>query len=132
MKKKEKQLLTGRRDAIKMFGLGSAAIFSGSLGNISSAQAQVQENIQKPPQGLAPIMIKSVKAIGTKPGGSNLVVVKVETTEPVMCHQSDIRLRLIWTWHAGISDYRKVAEFSQMHCGRYSLDVVPKKMVIFM
>jgi mannonate dehydratase len=55
---------------------------TGGFGNISSEQAQIQENIQKPPVGLPPIKIKSVKAIGTKPSGSNLVVVKVETTEP--------------------------------------------------
>ncbi len=33
-------------------------------------------------KGLPPVKIKSVKAIATAPQGSNLIVVKVETTEP--------------------------------------------------
>jgi mannonate dehydratase len=33
-------------------------------------------------KAMAPIKIKSVKAIATAPSGSNLIVVKVETTEP--------------------------------------------------
>jgi L-alanine-DL-glutamate epimerase and related enzymes of enolase superfamily len=82
MKEKEHQLVTGRRDALKMFGLVSAGLVTGGFRNYSSGHQQIQENIQKPLQGLPPVKIKSVKAIGTRPGGSNLVVVKVETTEP--------------------------------------------------
>ena len=86
MKSKDDKLKTGRRDALKTLGLGSAALLTGGLGNISSAQAASQGTLQKPPAGLPPIKIKSVKAIGVKSGpegrGSNLVVVKVETTEP--------------------------------------------------
>jgi mannonate dehydratase len=82
MKKTEDQFVTGRRNALKILGLSSAALFTGGLRNISSVQAQMLDNMQKPPVGLAPVKIKSVKAIGTKPGGSNLIVVKVETTEP--------------------------------------------------
>lgn len=77
---------TSRRDVIKTLGLSSATIVAGGFGNISEAQAVQQEKLSKPPVGLAPIKIKSVKAIGVKSApegrGSNLVVVKVETTEP--------------------------------------------------
>jgi mannonate dehydratase len=82
MKPEEKHLDTGRRNVLKMLGLSSAALLSGGFGNLSSAQAKVQDNMQKPPVGLPPVKIKSIKAIGTKPGGSNLIIVKVETTEP--------------------------------------------------
>jgi len=71
---------SSRRNALKILGLGSAAFMTSGLRNNSFAQAP--ENIMKPPVGLPPLKIKSVKAIGTKPGGSNLIVVKVETTEP--------------------------------------------------
>lgn len=81
---KKDKLFTSRRDAIKTLGLGSAAMFSSGL--ITPEQAQQQEKLNKTPVGLAPIKIKSVKAIGVKsaPEGNarNLVVVKVETTEP--------------------------------------------------
>lgn len=71
---------TSRRDAIKTIGLGSAAGFFSLLGS-SSARA---ENYVTPDyaKGLPPVKIKSVKAIATAPQGSNLIVVKVETTEP--------------------------------------------------
>ncbi|MCJ7449345.1 MAG: bifunctional D-altronate/D-mannonate dehydratase [Bacteroidales bacterium] len=82
MKTTGHQLVTGRRNALKILGLSSAAFLTGGFRNISSAPVQGQESLNKPPTGLPPIKIKSVKAIGTKPGGSNLVVVKVETTEP--------------------------------------------------
>ena len=81
MKKKE-QLTTGRRDLLKTLGLGSAALIAGGIGNKLPAMEPVTDNLQNPPPGLPPIKIKSVKAIATKPGGSNLVIVKVETTEP--------------------------------------------------
>lgn len=82
MKSKEKQLIMSRRNVLKTLGAGSAAVLSGKLPDISEAHAQQQNTASKPPVGLPPVKIKSVKAIGTKPGGSNLVVVKVETTEP--------------------------------------------------
>jgi mannonate dehydratase len=83
MKKKDKQITTGRRDALKMLGLGSAAVVTGGFRNITSEEEAVkQDTMQKPPAGLPSVKIKSVKAIGTRAGGSNLVVVKVETTEP--------------------------------------------------
>ncbi len=77
---------TSRRNVLKTLGLGSAAMMAGGLGDLSEAQAVQQEKLSKPPVGFAPIKIKSVKAIGVKSApegrGSNLVVVKVETTEP--------------------------------------------------
>jgi mannonate dehydratase len=86
MESKNGKLNVGRRQALKTFGLSSAAFLAGGLGNYSSAQANSQGTLQKPPAGLPPIKIKSVKAIGVKSNpegrGSNLVVVKVETTEP--------------------------------------------------
>lgn len=36
-------------------------------------------------KGLTPVKIKSVKAIATAPEGSNLIVLKVETTELGLC-----------------------------------------------
>jgi mannonate dehydratase len=86
MKNENKSLVTGRRDALKTIGLGSAAMLSGNLGNLTSDQATQKEKLNKTPVGLSPIKIKSVKAIGVNSSpqgnGRNLVVVKVETTEP--------------------------------------------------
>jgi len=86
MKEKEDKLVTDRRDALKILGLGSIGILAGGLGNISTAQTNSLESSKNPLAGLPPIKIKSVKAIGVKSRpegrGSNLIVVKVETTEP--------------------------------------------------
>src|SRR5215203_502764 len=74
-----------RRSMIKIFGAGSAAGLLGIFGALPEAaarnaspgkQASVSTN------GLKTVKIKSVKAIATAPQGPNLVVVKVETTEP--------------------------------------------------
>ena len=63
-----------------MLGLGSA---SGLLGLFGSTQARA-ETYEQPSyaKGMAAVKIKSVKAIATAPQGYNLIVVKVETTEP--------------------------------------------------
>ena len=86
MKSKEENINKGRRDALKTLGIGSAALLTGGLGNISAAPGDSQGTLMKPPAGLPPLKIKSVKAIGVKSNpegrGSNLVVVKVETSEP--------------------------------------------------
>ena len=80
---KEQQAASGRRDVLKMLGLGSAAFLAGNLGDISNAHAKEIDMIKKAPAGLAPIKITGVKAITTRGGGgSNLIVVKVETSEP--------------------------------------------------
>ena len=70
----------GRREALKTLGIGSAA---GLLGLFGSQEARAEQYVTPSyAKGLAPVKIKSVKAIATAPQGSNLIVVKVETTEP--------------------------------------------------
>ena len=71
-----------RRDTLKMLGFGSSAGVLGLFGGISTAEAREQQGTPAYAKGLAPVKIKSVKAIATAPQGSNLIVVKVETTEP--------------------------------------------------
>jgi mannonate dehydratase len=80
MQKSKSAFSNERREAIKMLGIGSA---TGLLGLFGSSQARA-ETYETPSyaKGLAPVKIKSVKAIATAPQGSNLIVVKVETTEP--------------------------------------------------
>jgi mannonate dehydratase len=70
----------GRRDFMKSMAFGSAVILPGFPGYTeNSAHYETPAYAQ----AQAPVKIKSVKAIGTKAGrGSNLVIVKVETTEP--------------------------------------------------
>lgn len=71
-----------RRETLKMLGLGSSAGLLGLFGGPSSAQARERQTTPRYAVGTAPVKIKSVKAITTAPQGSNLIVVKVETTEP--------------------------------------------------
>lgn len=68
---------TSRRDAIKGLGLGLAGAF---LPAVPTSHAQASEPAYK--RGMPPIRIRSVKAIPTCPHGIELIVVKVETTEP--------------------------------------------------
>src|SRR5580700_7481345 len=70
-----------RRFVLKALGLGTASGFLGIFGGIPSLKAAQNE---KPfnTGSLPAIKIRSVKAIGTAPQGANLVVVKVETSEP--------------------------------------------------
>lgn len=70
-----------RRSILKALGLGTASGFLGIMGGIPSLKAAGIEN-KFHNAGLPPLKIKSVKAIGTAPQGANLVIVKVETTEP--------------------------------------------------
>ena len=80
MKKSEVQTGITRRDAMKMLTTGSAAGLLGLFGSpLARAESRVTPSYAV---GMAPIKIKSVKAISTAPEGSNLVIVKVETTEP--------------------------------------------------
>lgn len=74
----EKKTACNRRDSMKLLGLGSAGLL-GLFGGMPRAAAQDTPAYAR---GMAPITIKSVKAIGTRPSGSNLIVVKVETSEP--------------------------------------------------
>ena len=70
-----------------MLGAGGAGLLGlfGSLGAYAgSAGGHRGEGVETPgyARGMPPLKIKSVKAIATAPQGSNLVLVKVETTEP--------------------------------------------------
>lgn len=80
MENPERKSVIARREAMKIMAAGSAA---GLLGLFSSFEARA-EKYEKPAyaKGMAPVTIKSVKAILTAPAGSNLIVVKVETSEP--------------------------------------------------
>jgi mannonate dehydratase len=80
MKKSETQSGITRRDAMKMITRGSAV---GLLGLFESPMVRAEKH-ETPAyaKGLAPVKIRSVKAIATAPAGSNLIVLKVETTEP--------------------------------------------------
>ena len=83
MKTQGTKSATSRRDAMKMIATGSAA---GILGLFRSPlfQAASQENKEAPAyaKGMPAVKISKVRAIATAPAGSNLVIVKVETTEP--------------------------------------------------
>ena len=70
-----------RRKLLKGLGLGSMA---GMLGVFPGQQAKAAQDKETPSylRGLPPLTITNVKAIGTAPAGSNLIVVKVETSEP--------------------------------------------------
>ncbi len=69
----------GRRTVLKNLGLGAAVGTFGSLTSPNSAVAQVFANATK---GLPKLKITKVKAIATCPNGIELIVVKVETSEP--------------------------------------------------
>ena len=80
MKKTENQKELSRRDAMKLMTAGSAAGLLGLFGTKES-RASVYTTPQYA-KGMPPLKIKSVKSIATAPEGSNLIVVKVDTTEP--------------------------------------------------
>jgi mannonate dehydratase len=82
MKEKINEAGQDRRNALKMLGAGSAAGLMSMLGGTSQAASREQYTTPGYAKGMAPVKIKSVKAIATAPQGSNLIVVKVETTEP--------------------------------------------------
>ena len=81
MKESTQICQTNRRDALKILTLGSTAGIFGLLGNPLISNAEVAR-VPSYKAGLPPVKIKNVKAIATAPEGINLVVVKVETTEP--------------------------------------------------
>ncbi|MDP2415376.1 enolase C-terminal domain-like protein [Daejeonella sp.] len=64
-----------------MLGIGSSAGILGMFGSSSTARASEKE-APSYTRGMAPVKITSVKAIACAPAGSNLIVVKVETSEP--------------------------------------------------
>jgi mannonate dehydratase len=66
-----------RRDAVKILGASTAIASSGVLNPFKAAgETQIDR------KGLSPLKITNVKAIATCPHGIELVVVKVETSEP--------------------------------------------------
>jgi len=69
-----------RRDVLKTLGLGSTA---GIFSLLCPLQTQAREP-ETPPyaRGMPAVTITNIKTITTKPSGSNLIVVKVETSEP--------------------------------------------------
>lgn len=71
-----------RRNILKTLGLGSA----GALGLFATTPVlgagPQAPKIPDYAKGMAPVKIKRIKTIATAPRGSNLIVVKVETTEP--------------------------------------------------
>lgn len=77
--KRQNESATNRRDALKIMGAGSA----GLLGLLANTTAGAEQH-EKPAyaKGLPPVRIKNIKAIATAPQGSNLIVVRVDTTEP--------------------------------------------------
>lgn len=81
MKKSEPKFSSGRRETMKKIALGSTAGIFGLMAG-PFANAQKHELPDRYKVGLAPVKIRSVKAIATAPEGSNLVVVKIETSEP--------------------------------------------------
>jgi len=67
-----------RRKALKMFtggGAGLAATMAGGPTPLQAAQSAIR-------RGLPPLKITNVKTILTQPAGDQLVIVKVETSEP--------------------------------------------------
>lgn len=75
---------TSRREAIRNLGLGSMAGFFTVLGAGGATSVLGEERRDTPGymRGMPAVKIKNVRAIGTAPSYSNLIVVKVETTEP--------------------------------------------------
>lgn len=70
----------GRRKVMKMLALGS---MTGLLSLFDSPKARAEKHVTPGyAKGMAPVTIKKVRAITTAPGGPNLVIVKVETSEP--------------------------------------------------
>ncbi len=69
----------GRRALLKSLGLGAAASTLGVFSGGSDATAKTYQGATK---GLPALKITKVKAIATCPNGIELIVVKVETSEP--------------------------------------------------
>ncbi|MGM0507032.1 MAG: enolase C-terminal domain-like protein [Bacteroidota bacterium] len=72
-----------RRDAIKNIGLGITGLSAGSFAAGDDPFSQkTKERFMRSTNGLPDLSITDVKAIPVQPGGIELVVVKVETSEP--------------------------------------------------
>ncbi|HEX5026238.1 MAG TPA: enolase C-terminal domain-like protein [Agriterribacter sp.] len=80
MEKEENEFNPSRRSIMKMLALGSTTGFLGLIGDTRAVAETRHSPSYK--NGMPPVKIKNVKAIATAPEGINLIVVKVETTEP--------------------------------------------------
>ena len=78
MNKDNKQFTADRRGFMKTVAFGSAAAGIMGIPGLASAPYETPSYAQ----AMAPIKIKNCRVIATRPGGANLVIVKVETTEP--------------------------------------------------
>lgn len=74
------KFVNSRRETLKKLGAGSAAGLLGLFGNQQATAGSYEPGEYA--KGMPPVTIKSVRAIATAPQGSNLIVVKVETSEP--------------------------------------------------
>jgi mannonate dehydratase len=83
MKNNSTQSGFSRRDAMKLIATGSAAGIMGIFGNqrLQANPLYINES-SNAAKGLPVVRITRVRAIATAPSGSNLIVVKVETSEP--------------------------------------------------
>jgi mannonate dehydratase len=82
MHNKKNSIVHDRRSVLKAIGIGTASGFLGVFGAMPSVRAAGHARPYHTTGSLPALKIRSVKAIGTAPQGANLVVVKVETTEP--------------------------------------------------
>ncbi|MFI5206168.1 MAG: starvation-sensing protein RspA, partial [Candidatus Paceibacterales bacterium] len=82
MHNKKNSPVHNRRSVLKALGLGTASGFLGIFGATTSARASGNVRQDHTGGSLPSVKIRNVKAIGTAPQGANLVIVKVETTEP--------------------------------------------------
>ncbi len=80
MKLTENQNEISRRNAMKLLTAGSAAGLLGLFGTRESRAGTYETPSYA--KGMPQVKIKSVRSIATAPEGSNLIVVKVDTTEP--------------------------------------------------
>jgi mannonate dehydratase len=79
MNQKDNQFDQARRNALKLLGFGSAA---GALGMFGQQAIAADRETPSYAKAMAPVKITRVRAIATAPSGSNLIVVKIETSEP--------------------------------------------------
>jgi mannonate dehydratase len=82
MHNKKNSTLHDRRSVLKALGIGTASGFLGVFGATPAVRAAGNAGHHHRGGSLPSIKIRSVKAIATAPQGANLVIVKVETTEP--------------------------------------------------
>jgi mannonate dehydratase len=68
-----------RRDLFKTLGIGAGL---GAMGFVDRGALRAAEATANAAKGSAPLKITKVQAIGTRPARVNLIVVKVETSEP--------------------------------------------------